>query len=95
MVLDEYEKGNIVQLSKEFVRQYYIQTGHQEELRLTRESGPTDPPFQHCHRMLLMTLRHFTHRCTKGYLKKNSNREFEEEFRNFAFQRLLEVLQSS
>ena len=42
--LDEYEKGNIVQLSKEFVRQHYIQTGHQEELRLARESGATDPP---------------------------------------------------
>ena len=32
---DEYAKGNIVQLSKEFVRQHYIGTGHQEELRGT------------------------------------------------------------
>ena len=41
---DEYAKGNIVQLSKEFVRQHYVGTGHQEELRLAREAGTTDPP---------------------------------------------------
>ncbi len=41
---EEYEKGNIVQLSKEFVRQHYIETGHQEELRLAREGGTEDPP---------------------------------------------------
>ncbi|MDP6869824.1 MAG: phosphoribosylaminoimidazolesuccinocarboxamide synthase [Candidatus Poseidoniaceae archaeon] len=41
---DEYSKGNIVQLSKEFVRQHYITTGHQEELRLARENGVADPP---------------------------------------------------
>ena len=40
----EYENGNIVQLSKEFVRQHYISTGHQEELRLARDSGTDDPP---------------------------------------------------
>lgn len=40
----EYENGNIVQLSKEFVRQHYISTGHQEELRLAREAGTEDPP---------------------------------------------------
>ena len=41
---EEYAKGNIVQLSKEFVRQHYVRTGHQEELRLARDSGATDPP---------------------------------------------------
>jgi len=41
---EEYEKGNIVQLSKEFVRQHYIETGHQEQLRLAREGGTEDPP---------------------------------------------------
>ena len=41
---EEYEKGNIVQLSKEFVRQHYVTTGHQEELRLARENGNPDPP---------------------------------------------------
>ena len=41
---EEYAKGNIVQLSKEFVRQHYVSTGHQEELRLAREAGTTDPP---------------------------------------------------
>jgi phosphoribosylaminoimidazole-succinocarboxamide synthase len=40
---NEYEKGNIVQLSKEFVRQHYVRTGHQEELRLARESDSQDP----------------------------------------------------
>jgi phosphoribosylaminoimidazole-succinocarboxamide synthase len=41
---EEFAKGNIVQLSKEFVRQHYIGTGHQEELRIARESGTEDPP---------------------------------------------------
>jgi phosphoribosylaminoimidazole-succinocarboxamide synthase len=41
---EEYEKGNIVQLSKEFVRQHYISTGHQEALRLARDAGTEDPP---------------------------------------------------
>ena len=41
---DEYAQGNIVQLSKEFVRQHYVGTGHQEELRLAREGGKEDPP---------------------------------------------------
>ena len=40
---NEYENGNIVQLSKEFVRQHYVRTGHQEELRLARESDSQDP----------------------------------------------------
>ena len=33
-----------MQLSKEFVRQHYVKTGHQEELRLAREAGTADPP---------------------------------------------------
>jgi phosphoribosylaminoimidazole-succinocarboxamide synthase len=41
---DEYANGNIVQLSKEFVRQHYVRTGHQEDLRLARESDSTEPP---------------------------------------------------
>ena len=40
---EEYAKGNIVQLSKEFVRQHYVRTGHQEVLRLARESDSPDP----------------------------------------------------
>ena len=42
--LDEYANGNIIQLSKEFVREHYIATGHQEALRLARENGTDDPP---------------------------------------------------
>ena len=41
---EEYAKGTIVQLSKEFVRQHYVGTGHQELLRLARESGTPEPP---------------------------------------------------
>jgi phosphoribosylaminoimidazole-succinocarboxamide synthase len=41
---DEYANGNIVQLSKEFVRQHYVRTGHQEDLRLARESDSAEPP---------------------------------------------------
>jgi phosphoribosylaminoimidazole-succinocarboxamide synthase len=40
---EEYAKGTIVQLSKEFVRQHYVRTGHQEQLRLARESGKPEP----------------------------------------------------
>ena len=42
--LDAYDGGEIVQLSKEFVRQHYIETGHQESLRLARDAGEEDPP---------------------------------------------------
>ena len=42
--LDAYDGGEIVQLSKEFVRQHYIETGHQESLRLARDAGDEDPP---------------------------------------------------
>ena len=41
---EAYENGECIELSKEFVRQHYIGTGHQEELRLAREAGTTDPP---------------------------------------------------
>ena len=40
---EEYEKGNIVQLSKEFVRQYYRETGYYEKLKEAREQGLKEP----------------------------------------------------
>jgi len=40
---EEYEKGNIVQLSKEFVRQYYRETGYYEKLKEARERGLKEP----------------------------------------------------
>ncbi len=40
---DEYEKGNIVQLSKEFVRQYYRKIGYYEKLKKAREKGIEEP----------------------------------------------------
>lgn len=40
---DEYAKGNIVELSKEFVRQHYRETGYHEELMTARESGADEP----------------------------------------------------
>ncbi len=42
--LEEYERGNIVQLSKEFVRQYYRKLGYYEELKRAREEGRDEPP---------------------------------------------------
>ncbi|RAH15338.1 MAG: phosphoribosylaminoimidazolesuccinocarboxamide synthase [Methanobacteriota archaeon] len=39
-----YVEGEIVQLSKEFVRQHYIETGHQPKLYDAREKGIEDPP---------------------------------------------------
>ncbi|MCK5040014.1 MAG: phosphoribosylaminoimidazolesuccinocarboxamide synthase [Candidatus Aenigmarchaeota archaeon] len=43
----EYEKGNIVELSKEFVREYYTKTGFKDELDKARQEGkeiPKIPP---------------------------------------------------
>ena len=37
-------KATLSNFPKEFVRQHYISTGHQEELRLAREAGTEDPP---------------------------------------------------
>ncbi|RLI97641.1 MAG: phosphoribosylaminoimidazolesuccinocarboxamide synthase [Candidatus Aenigmatarchaeota archaeon] len=39
----EYEKGNIIQLSKEFVRQYYRKTGYKEKLDEARKKGEDIP----------------------------------------------------
>jgi len=40
---DEYAKGNIVELSKEFVRQYYRETGYHAKLMSAREAGKPEP----------------------------------------------------
>ena len=41
---DEYENGTIVSLSKEFVREHYLGTGHHTELYAAREAGTEEPP---------------------------------------------------
>tara|TARA_B100000131_G_scaffold231848_1_gene223667 strand:+ start:1426 stop:2337 length:912 start_codon:yes stop_codon:yes gene_type:complete len=41
---DAYERGEIVQLSKEFVRAHYIEDGHHKELYDARENGEEEPP---------------------------------------------------
>lgn len=41
---DDYEGGNIVSLSKEFVREHYLSTGHHEKLYAAREEGSEEPP---------------------------------------------------
>ncbi|NMC59915.1 MAG: phosphoribosylaminoimidazolesuccinocarboxamide synthase [Candidatus Methanofastidiosa archaeon] len=38
-----YEEGQMVELSKEFVRQYYIKTGYKKELYDAREKGRPEP----------------------------------------------------
>ena len=40
---EEYAKGNIVELSKEFVRQYYREIGYHEALYSAREAGKPEP----------------------------------------------------
>ncbi len=40
---EEYAKGNIVELSKEFVRQYYRETGYHARLMAAREVGKPEP----------------------------------------------------
>ena len=37
-------EGKIVQLSKEFVRQHYLETGHHAELKAARDAGIEEPP---------------------------------------------------
>ena len=41
---DAYDDGEIVQLSKEFVRSHYIETGHHKALYDARESEAEEPP---------------------------------------------------
>lgn len=40
----KYEEGKIVQLSKEFVRQYYRETGYHAQLMNARKKGVEEPP---------------------------------------------------
>lgn len=40
---DEYAKGNVKELSKEFVRQYYRNSGYHSELMEAREKGVKEP----------------------------------------------------
>ena len=41
---ESYANGEIVQLSKEFVRGYYLGTGHHAELYEARQAGTEEPP---------------------------------------------------
>ena len=41
---EAYSNGECIELSKEFVRTHYINTGHQAELQTARDAGTTDPP---------------------------------------------------
>tara|TARA_B100001113_G_C21112004_1_gene623677 strand:+ start:793 stop:1737 length:945 start_codon:yes stop_codon:yes gene_type:complete len=41
---DDYANGKIVSLSKEFVREHYIGTGHHSELYAARDGGTEEPP---------------------------------------------------
>jgi len=42
--LEEYNRGKIVELSKEFVRQYYRDIGYYDSLVAARERGMEEPP---------------------------------------------------
>ena len=44
---EAYGRGEIVQLSKEFVRGHYLETGHHSELYAAREAGTAEPQFPH------------------------------------------------
>ena len=39
-----YEQGKFVDLSKEYVRQYYRQTGYKDQLYKARDAGQNEPP---------------------------------------------------
>ena len=40
---DAYANGEVVQLSKEFVRQHYLASGHHARLKQARDAGEPDP----------------------------------------------------
>ena len=40
---DEYSKGNVLELSKEFVRQHYRNSGYHAELMTIRDKGGDEP----------------------------------------------------
>lgn len=72
--LEEYEKGNFVHNSKEFVRQYYRESGYHAELMEARNKGeeePSIPPLpeekvKKTSRLYINTM----HRLTDGVFKK-------------------------
>ncbi len=39
-----YEQGEFVDLSKEYVRQYYRRTGYKDQLYVARDAGQSEPP---------------------------------------------------
>ena len=41
---EAYANGECIELSKEFVRTHYIETGHQAELKAARDAGTDEPP---------------------------------------------------
>ena len=41
---EAYCKGEIIQLSKEFVRGHYLESGHHKELYAARDAGTEEPP---------------------------------------------------
>jgi phosphoribosylaminoimidazole-succinocarboxamide synthase len=41
---ETYESGEIVSLSKEFVREHYIASSHHKELYAARDEGREEPP---------------------------------------------------
>jgi phosphoribosylaminoimidazole-succinocarboxamide synthase len=41
---EAYANGECIELSKEFVRTHYIETGHQSVLKKARDEGTQDPP---------------------------------------------------
>ncbi len=41
---EAYAQGECIELSKEFVRAHYIETGHQADLKAARDAGADEPP---------------------------------------------------
>ena len=41
---EAYSNGECIELSKEFVRTHYINSGHQADLKVARDAGTVDPP---------------------------------------------------
>ena len=46
---EAYANGECIELSKEFVRSHYIETGHQANLQTARDAGTEEPPIPAFH----------------------------------------------
>ena len=63
---EKYAEGEQVELSKEFVRTHYIETGHQAELESARNENREDPPIPALPDKIIQQTADLTLQCMRG-----------------------------